>query len=141
MLVGVNAQYAFTDLLAPELFSFGASSSAADTTSSELLNDHGAAIKLDLRYSHTWQRGSGNLTPTLMPYGFVDAGQVWQRTPFPGLDSTQSAVSAGVGASLNLGGRLSSFVEFARPLTSVFGDGERAGRSESTPAFPFNRTG
>jgi hemolysin activation/secretion protein len=64
-----------------------------------------------------------------MPYGFVDAGQVWQRTPFPGIDSTQSAVSAGVGASLNLGGRLSSFVEFARPLTSVLGDGDaRDGR-------------
>ncbi len=129
VLVGVNAQYAFTDLLSPELFSFGGEQFGRGYDFAQLLNDHGAAIKLDLRYSHTWQHGSGNLTPTLMPYGFVDAGQVWQRTPFPGIDSTQSAVSAGVGASLNLGGRLSSFVEFARPLTSVFGDGDaRDGR-------------
>ena len=120
VLLGVNAQYAFTDLLSPELFSVGGEQFGRGYDFAELLNDHGAAVKLDLRYSHTWHRGSG-LTPTLMPYGFVDAGQVWQRTPFPGLDPTQSAASAGFGSSLNLGGRVSSFVEFAKPLNRIVG--------------------
>jgi hemolysin activation/secretion protein len=129
VVVGVNAQYAFTELLSPELFGFGGEQFGRGYDFAELLNDHGAAMKLDLRYSHTWNRGSGNLTPTLMPYGFVDAGQVWQRTPYPGIDGTQSAVSAGVGTSLNFGGRISSFVEFARPLTRVVGqESDRDGR-------------
>lgn len=113
-----NAQYAFTDLLAPELFAFGGEQFGRGYDPSELLNDHGAALKLDLRYSHTW---NGRRPTTLMPYVFADGGRVWQRTKFPGLESEQTASSAGGGIRLNIGSQLSGFVEFAKPLDRVVG--------------------
>ena len=77
---------------------------------SELLNDHGVAGKVDLRYLHTWGRS------LLMPYGFVDWGRLWQRTKFAGIDDSQTATSAGFGIRVGMGSQLSSFIEFAKPL-------------------------
>jgi hemolysin activation/secretion protein len=66
---------------------------------------------------------------TLMPYGFFDFGQVWQRTRFPGLDATQSAASSGGGFRLSVGRQFSGFVEFATPLTKIIGqENNRRGR-------------
>ena len=115
VMLAANAQYAFTDLLAPELFSFGGEQFGRSYDPSELLNDHGAALKLDLRYT------AGRGRTTLMPYVFADAGRVWQRTKFPGLDDFESASSAGVGLRLNIGSQLSGFVEFGKPLDRVVG--------------------
>ncbi len=117
-VLAANGQYAFTDLLAPELFSVGGEQFGRGYDASELLDDHGAALKLDLRYSHSW----GSTRPTtLTPYAFGDAGQVWPRTKFPGLDYTQTLVSAGFGVRLTVGRRLSGFAEFAKPLDGVVG--------------------
>lgn len=117
-VLGANAQYAFTDLLAPELFSFGGEQFGRGYDPSELLNDHGAALKLDLRYNHTW---SGRTPATLMPYGFADAGRVWQRTGVSGVDTTESAASAGFGVRLSMGRTLSGYAEFAKPLDKNVG--------------------
>ena len=95
VVVAANGQYAFTDLLAPELFSVGGEQFGRGYDASELLNDHGAALKIDLRYAHTW---GGRRPVTLMPYIFGDAGRVWQRTPFAGGESQQTLSSAGGGA-------------------------------------------
>ncbi len=113
VVVAANGQYAFTDLLAPELFAFGGEQFGRGYDPSEVLNDHGAAVKVDLRYTHTF---GGRRPISLMPYVFGDAGRAWQRTTFAGLDSTQSASSAGAGLRLNLGSQVSGFVEFAKPL-------------------------
>ncbi|HSL20323.1 MAG TPA: ShlB/FhaC/HecB family hemolysin secretion/activation protein [Vicinamibacterales bacterium] len=122
----LNAQYALTDLLSPELFAVGGEQFGRGYDFAELLNDHGIAAKLDLRYSHAW---TGRRPATLMPYAFVDFGQVWQRTRFPGLDASQSAASAGGGFRLGLGHQLSAFVEFAKPLTKTIGqEKNRKGR-------------
>ncbi len=118
VVVAANAQYAFTDLLAPELFSVGGEQFGRGYDASELLNDHGAALKIDLRYSRTW---SGRRPVTLMPYVFSDAGRVWQRTTFEGGPSQQTLSSAGGGIRLNLGGQLSGFVEVAVPLDRIVG--------------------
>ncbi|HUR35889.1 MAG TPA: ShlB/FhaC/HecB family hemolysin secretion/activation protein [Vicinamibacterales bacterium] len=118
IVFAATGQYAFTDLLAPELFSVGGEQFGRGYDPSELLNDHGAALKLDLRYSHTW--GARRPT-TLMPYVFADAGRVWQRTTFPGLESEQTASSAGAGLRLNIGAQLSGFVEVAKPLDRIVG--------------------
>jgi hemolysin activation/secretion protein len=116
--VATNAQYAFTDLLAPELFSFGGEQFGRGYDPSEVLNDHGAAVKLDLRYTHVW----GGRRPTgLMPYIFGDAGRVWPRTRVAGLEAAQSATSAGFGVRVLVGERLSGFVEFAKPFDQVYG--------------------
>ena len=118
VVVAANAQYAFTDLLAPELFSVGGEQFGRGYDASELLNDHGAALKLDLRYRHTW---SGSRPVTLMPYVFGDAGRVWQRTTFAGGESRQTLSSAGGGIRLNIGAQLSGFVEVAAPLDRIVG--------------------
>ena len=117
IVVAANAQYAFTDLLAPELFSVGGEQFGRGYDASELLNDHGAAVKVDLRYSHTW---GGRRPVTLMPYVFGDAGRVWQRTTFPGGESYQTLSSAGGGLRLGIGA-VSGFVEVAAPLDRIVG--------------------
>jgi hemolysin activation/secretion protein len=122
----LNAQYAFTDLLSPELFAVGGEQFGRGYDFAELLDDHGVAAKLDIRYGHTW---SGRRRATLMPYAFVDFGRVWQRTRVPGLDRTQSATSSGAGFRLSVGPQLSGFVEFAKPLTRIIGqERNRRGR-------------
>jgi hemolysin activation/secretion protein len=118
MVLAGSGQYAFSDLLAPELFSIGGEQFGRGYDPSELLDDHGAALKLDLRYSHTW---NGRHPTTMMPYGFADAGRVWQRSRQPGSDASQTATSAGVGLRLNVGRQLSGFVEVAKPLDRVVG--------------------
>jgi hemolysin activation/secretion protein len=115
---GMNAQYAFTDLLSPELFSVGGEQFGRGYDPSQILNDHGAAVKLDLRYTHTW---GGRRPTTIMPYAFVDYGQVWQRTPLAGQHASQSISSTGAGFRLQVGAHLSSFVEVAKPMNRIAG--------------------
>ncbi len=122
----LNGQYALTDLLSPELFAAGGEQFGRGYDFAEVLNDHGVAAKLDVRYGHTW---SGRRPATLMPYAFFDFGEVWQRTRLPGLDRTQSIASTGAGLRFSLGLKLSGFVEFARPLTKIVGqERNRSGR-------------
>jgi len=118
VVMGVDAQYAFTDLLASEMFSVGGELFGRGYDPSALLNDHGAVLKMDLRYSHRW---SGRRPVTLMPYVFGDAGRVWQRTPYPGLAAGESATSAGGGVRLNIGNQFSGYIEIAKPFNSIVG--------------------
>lgn len=122
LLVGADGQYAYTDLLSSEMFSVGGELFGRGYDPSALLNDHGAALKLDLRYSQTWY---GRRPTTLMPYAFVDLGRVWQRTRVPGIDVSQSAASAGGGIRLNVRGRFSEFIEVAKPMTRMVGQESR----------------
>jgi hemolysin activation/secretion protein len=115
-VVAGAAQYAFTDLLAPELFSVGGEQFGRSYDPSELLDDHGATLKIELRHAHTW---GGRYPTTLMPYVFADGGRVWARTTFPGFDSSQTATSAGAGLRLSIGAQLSGFVEVAKPLDRI----------------------
>lgn len=111
LLGALSGQYAFNDVLSPELYSFGGEQFGRGYNASELTGDHGAAAKLELRYK---------LPQTLLEqsvlYGFYDVGTVRQRSP-GGLEASQSAASAGVGTRFNLGRYLSGFIEFAKPLT------------------------
>jgi hemolysin activation/secretion protein len=121
--VAASGQYAFTDLLSAELFSVGGEQFGRGYDFSEVLNDHGAAGKIDLRYTRIWK------SMALSPYAFVDYGQVWQRTRFPGLDFTQSITSSGGGLRFTLGRQTSGFVEFGQPLTKTVGqEHNRRGR-------------
>lgn len=115
VVAAVNAQYAFTDLLAPELFMVGGELFGRGYDPSELLNDHGAALKIDLRYTQSMNGGRAALTP----YAFYDMGRVWQRTALPGIDASQSLASAGGGLRVSLGRRAAGFVEYAKPLTRL----------------------
>lgn len=116
VLAAFNAQYAFTELLSSELYSFGGEQFGRGYDPSELVGDHGIGLKLELRHTRALQ-GASALTYTT--YGFYDAGQVRQRTSFPGVDASQSAASAGLGIRLSSGRHLSAVVEIAKPLTRI----------------------
>ena len=110
------AQYAFTDLLSPELFSVGGEQFGRAYDPSELLGDHGVALRIDVGRTHVWR---GPHPISLMPYVFADAGRVWTRTSFPGFESSQTATSAGAGLRLNIGAQMGGFVEVAKPLDRI----------------------
>lgn len=115
LLAAVNAQYAFSDLLSPELFAVGGDQFGRGYDPSELVGDSGAALKLELRYA-------GSLTDSLLTgytaYGFYDIGKVHQRTPISE-SSDGSAAAVGIGLRFNLGPYVSGFIEAAKPLTRV----------------------
>lgn len=122
VLAAVNAQYAFSDLLTPELFGVGGDQFGRGYDPSELVGDSGAALKLELRYAR-------NLPYTLLSsytaYSFYDLGTVNQRSLISN-ETSGSAASAGVGLRFNAGRYLSGFLEFAKPLTrAVQTEGDR----------------
>lgn len=126
MLAALSAQQAFDDLLAPELYSFGGEAFGRGYDASELVGDHGAALKLELRSTLAPLAG-GAVAATV--YGFYDAGQVRQRSA-GGLDARQSATSAGFGARFEAGRWLSGYLELAKPLTrTVAAEGDRDWRA------------
>jgi hemolysin activation/secretion protein len=117
VLVGLDAQYAFTDLLASEMFSVGGELFGRGYDPSALLSDHGGSVKLDLRYTHRWR---GTTPVALVPYVFGDMGRVWQRTHVTGINAYDSAASAGGGVQLSIG-QFSGFIEIAKPFDTIVG--------------------
>lgn len=123
LLAAVNAQYAFSDLLSPELFGVGGEQFGRGYDPSELVGDSGAALKLELRYAGTLP---DSLLTGYTVYGFYDIGKVHQRTTISDT-SEGSAASAGFGLRYNLGRYVSGFLELAKPLTRiVLVEGDRA---------------
>jgi hemolysin activation/secretion protein len=113
VLAAASGQYAFDNLLAFELFSFGGEAFGRGYDPSELVGDHGLALKLELRYAGDLDLG---VPTSYTAYGFYDVGQVWQRE-VDGYSDRESAASAGLGVRFGVGPYLSGFVEFAQPLT------------------------
>jgi hemolysin activation/secretion protein len=113
VLTAVNGQYAWTDLLSSELYSFGGEQFGRGYDPSELVGDHGVAGKLELRFTDTFTLGFA-FSYTL--YGFYDVGIVYQRTP-NGVDRSESGASTGLGLRVRLGQYVSCYAEVAKPLT------------------------
>jgi hemolysin activation/secretion protein len=134
LLAAVNAQYAWTDLLSSELYSFGGEQIGRGYDPSELVGDHGVAGKLELRFTDTLPIGFAFSYTT---YGFYDVGIVYQRSP-DGFDRSDSAASAGLGLRLNLGQYASCYVELAKPLTrDVAAEGNRDARVYAGASIRF----
>jgi hemolysin activation/secretion protein len=133
-LAAVNAQYAFTDLLSSELYSFGGEQFGRGYDPSEMVGDHGVGMKLELRYTDTF---SGRLAFSYTGYAFYDAGIVYQRSP-GGLADSDSAASAGLGLRMTLGRYASCYAELAKPLTrDVSAEGNRDMRSYAGVSIRF----
>jgi hemolysin activation/secretion protein len=137
LLGALNGQYAFNDLLLPEQFTFGGEYFGRGYDAAELAGDHGAAMKLELRYS-------GARTPAALNaytlYGFYDAGKVWQRNASAARaeKASESAASAGVGARMNFGTSASAFVTLAKPLTrEVAEEGDKSARLFAGASYKF----
>lgn len=125
LLAAFSGQYAWDNLLASELYSFGGEQFGRAYDPSELVGDHGAALKIEPRYTGSLQ-GWGLTAYTL--YGYYDVGKVWQREA-QGLSGSESAAAAGAGLRLNAGKYFSGVFEIAKPLTrDVAAEGDRKHR-------------
>ncbi len=125
LLAAFSSQYAFDNLLVSELFSFGGENFGRAYDPSEMVGDHGSALKLELRYAGNLNLGA---PATYMLYGFYDVGQVRQR-PVAGMSSAESAAAAGFGLRLGVGQHFSGFLEYAKPINrDVIAEGNRDGR-------------
>jgi len=135
MLAAINAQYAGTDLLSPELFGFGGEQFGRGYDPSELVGDHGAAMKLELHYTGSLPTKS---VSSYTAYGFYDVGKVYQRSSDGFFDSSESAASLGLGLKMSLGQHVSGFVEIAKPLTrDVIAEGDRHSRGYAGLSIRF----
>lgn len=112
-LLALSAQRAMTDLLSSELYSFGGEQFGRGFDPSELVGDHGAAAKLELRYG---RRQPLSWLDAWSLYAFYDAGMVRQRTPTPGSERTSRAQSTGIGSRFDFGHQISSYLELAKPI-------------------------
>jgi hemolysin activation/secretion protein len=121
-LAAVSGQYAFTDLLSSELYSFGGEQFGRGYDPSELVGDHGIAMKLEMRYTIT---APDFLDSSYTAYTFYDTGIVYQRTS-GGFNDSDSAASAGLGLRVTFGRHVSAYAEMAKPLTrDVSAEGNR----------------
>jgi hemolysin activation/secretion protein len=110
-----TGQYAFNSVLASELFSYGGDQFGRGHDPSELVGDHGAAIKLELRYSGALPLASGG---NYTAYSFYDHGQVRQRDP-AGLKAVESGASVGIGLRFGIGPYVTGSIEAAKPVIRV----------------------
>lgn len=134
LLAAVNAQYAWTDLLSSELYSFGGEQFGRGYDPSELVGDHGVSGKLELRFTDALPLG---FAFSYTAYGFYDVGIVYQRTPDL-YDRSESAASAGLGLRMSLGQYVSCFAEVAKPLTrDVSAEGNRNARVYAGASIRF----
>jgi hemolysin activation/secretion protein len=125
VLAAINTQYAFTDLLSSELYSYGGEQFGRGYDPSEMVGDHGIGMKVELRYKDTIP---DRMAFSYTGYAFYDAGTVYSRSP-GGLADSDSASSAGLGLRMDLGRYVSCFGELAKPLTrDVSAEGTRSMR-------------
>lgn len=125
VLAALSSQYAFDNLLASELYSFGGESFGRAYDPSELVGDHGSALKLEVRYAGNLDLG---VATTYTLYGYYDVGQVRQR-PVAGISGKESAAAAGFGLRFGVGGHFSGFIEAAKPIDrDVAAEGNRNSR-------------
>jgi hemolysin activation/secretion protein len=113
LLTAVTAQYAGTDLLAPELFCYGGEQFGRAFDPCVFAGDSGAAVKQELRYTDVFQERF-----EYTAYGFYDVGWVQQRTP-AALKASESGASVGLGLRFTFDVHFSGFVELAKPITNA----------------------
>lgn len=109
--LSVDGQLASDSLYSSEEFGFGGESFGRAYDSSEITGDHGIAGSVELRYN--------NLSPLpstiVQPYGFYDAGKVWNIND--GQEATASGSSTGAGFDINHQSGLNARFQVAMPLT------------------------
>ena len=122
LLTAVSGQYAWSDLLSPELYGVGGEAFGRGYDPAEILGDYGAAAKLELRFTDTTSLA---WLPRYTVYAFYDFGFARRRTP-TNEPAQASLASTGVGLRFGADRRLSGFVELAQPLTrTVLTRGDR----------------
>jgi len=126
LLLSVNGQYAFDELLSSEEYGVGGSVYGRGYNPSELTGDHGIAAKAEFQYG-----GSTDFffLDGYQLYGFYDFGAVYEK----GTGDHDSLASVGAGSRFNFSDWLSGYAEVAKPLTRGVADDD----DKKTPRFFF----
>jgi hemolysin activation/secretion protein len=137
VLLAASGQESFTNVLAPEEFTFGGEFYGRAYDASEIVGDSGLAGKVEVRFTQDTPGGSGY---TL--YGFYEAGHVWRRLApsEAGAKAEESAASAGGGIRFSLGTYVSAYVEGAVPLNHIVAaEGNKSARAFGGMKVNFGR--
>ncbi|TXS96606.1 ShlB/FhaC/HecB family hemolysin secretion/activation protein [Parahaliea maris] len=134
LLVALDGQVAFDNVLNSEGYGFGGELFGRGYDPSELYGDSGAGLKLELRYLHQ----GGGLVRKAEPYVFYDIGYVRNKTEVVNSERSESAAAAGGGLRIDLGSSVTGYIEIAKPLTrDVFAEGNRDARVFGAVSFSF----
>ncbi|OOG37923.1 hypothetical protein B0B52_17605 [Polaromonas sp. A23] len=122
LAIGVGGQWANTPLLSSEQYALGGRRYGRAYEPAELVGERALAFRIEPRYA-----GAIN-SPGFRSYqvfGFYDIGKVWKLgSPTPGVPSSQSLASAGLGIRLFMQKNTVASLEAAFPLTkSIASDG------------------
>lgn len=113
LMVSMNSQYAFDELLSPEQIGYGGPVYGSAYDPSEIVGDNGYTGKGELRYDSMFRN---DLFRSLQYFTSYDWGVLWDRSDIGGT-AKQSGTSAAAGVRLSLGPRVNGEIEIAKPLT------------------------
>jgi len=112
VLVAMEAQFAFAELLSPEEFGLGGSQIGRGYDDSEIVGDHGLGAKAELRFHH---HPPIKYVDTVQYYAFVEGGIVWNINKSQ--EAKQAITSTGIGLRVNVKKHYAMSLELAKPLT------------------------
>lgn len=113
LYLSTAGQYAFNPLLSAEQIGYGGVEYGSAYDSSEIISDSGVEGKAELRYNSSQTNA---LFRSVQYYASYDFGVLWARDN-DALAPKQSGTSAAAGIRLNMGPRVFSTFEIAKPLT------------------------
>jgi hemolysin activation/secretion protein len=116
VLASASGQYAFDPLLVGEQFSLGGTGYGQAYDPGELLGDHGAAGKLEIRYGES---PGYSYLESYQLFSYYDIGGVWLRDAAPGANDKKSLASVGAGVRADFMPNLSGSVEVDMPMTKT----------------------
>ena len=125
LLATVGGQFAFDPLPAAEEFAVGGATYGRAFDAGEITGDHGVAASLELQLPFVPELDG---VDRVTPYGFFDAGWVWDRESAFSEGDSDRLSSAGLGIRAVLFDRVDVGLEYARPVTEprtvddTFGD-------------------
>jgi len=113
ILLAGKLQYGFDDLLSVEEFGFGGTRFGRGYDPSEIIGDHGASGKIEVRMD---EYPNEVFLSHLQAFVFYDIGKVWNRNK-DSQPGQETAASAGFGARIDFNSFISGDIYVAKPLT------------------------
>ncbi len=138
LLVELSGQYAFDTLLVSEMFAFGGEYVGRAYDPSEIIGDHGLALKTELRYFPGF---SASYLQASQLYLYYDIGRTWLRDRPCACDKQErnkDAAALGFGARFNVTSAVSGYLEVSEPLNrKVSAEGNKDTRLFFNISFIF----
>jgi hemolysin activation/secretion protein len=115
LALGVGGQWTNTPLLSSEQYTLGGRRFGRAYEPAELVGERALAFRIEPRYAAAINSPGFR---SYQVFGFYDIGKVWRLgSPTPGVPSSQSQASAGLGIRLFMQKNIAASLEAAFPLT------------------------